>query len=169
VPHLSHTKLTGCPSIRAKVLSSKNCPWRCVSIVLLAREVCRRRHWKAPVLESPLSGRFCYCFCLPFHQPPSIRPNHDHDSSMRTPNHLLGATGPVRAPVLRVNGQENAQSILRQVLSLPGAPASGSRCERPPVTRVGAKHPVESYSQLACRRHLDHQPKFPSCAPEFHM
>jgi hypothetical protein len=48
---------------------------------------------KHPLLESPFSGRFCCCCCLPFHQP-SIRPNHGHDSSMRTPNHQLGARAP---------------------------------------------------------------------------
>jgi hypothetical protein len=29
----------GCPSIRAKALSRKNYPWRCVSIAMFAREV----------------------------------------------------------------------------------------------------------------------------------
>jgi hypothetical protein len=58
---------------------------------------------KHPLLESPISGRFCCCFCLPFHQP-SIRPNHDHDLLCEHPNRV---------------GCESAQSILRQVLSLP--------------------------------------------------
>ncbi len=54
----------GCPSIRAKVLSRTNYPWRCVSIVLFATELTRRRHCEAPVLESPFSGRFGSCFLL---------------------------------------------------------------------------------------------------------
>jgi hypothetical protein len=33
---------------------------------------------------------FAVAFCLPFHQP-SIRPNHGHDSSIRSPNPMLGA------------------------------------------------------------------------------
>jgi hypothetical protein len=118
----SHSFSYGCPSIRAKVLSSAKYPWRCVSIAMLAREIEDEDSGKHLYLNHPLveSFCFCFCFCCCF-------------CFCRSTNHRFGLTAtmillfehPTRV------GCESAQSTLRAVLSRPGAPASCSRCERP--------------------------------------
>jgi hypothetical protein len=51
---------TGVPSIKAKVLSRQNCPWRCVSITMLAREVDDEGSGKHLFLNHPLVEGFAF-------------------------------------------------------------------------------------------------------------
>jgi hypothetical protein len=90
---------------------------------------------------------FAVAFCLPFHQP-SIRPNHGHDSSIRSPNPMLGARA--------------LNSILRPVLSRPGAPASCSRCERPLDMPCWCRPPMCCRQNAARRARRPPQPHLPS-------
>src|SRR5260370_39819168 len=137
----------GCPSIRAKVLSSTNYPWRCVSIAMFAREVEDEDSGKHLYLNHPFVESFCFCCCFCF---------------CRSTNHRFGPTATMILLFEHPTqvGCESAQSTLRAVLAAQGHPRAALDANDLRIRLVGAKHPEESYSQLARHRHLGHGFRF---------
>ncbi len=133
----SGCRFPGCPSIRSKALSSESSPVAVREHRSLASTIEDRTHWRTRVHHIPVKP-------TSFHQP-SIRPHHyDHDSSMRTSRLYRRRERPINSLDLVATATD--QGHPRAALDLNDLRIRG----------VGAQHPVESYRQLSCRRHLGH-------------